>query len=121
MLVAVDGSAASHRATLCAARIAAQHGSAIALIAAPERDASHVHALAEDMATVAAATGADPVVLEEHGPPVRAIIAAALRIGASMIVLGSRVHAATDVSVSREVARTAACSVLIVSEPDVVA
>jgi nucleotide-binding universal stress UspA family protein len=117
ILVAVDGSVAAHRATVCAARIAAQHGSEIALVATPERDPSHVHALAEDMAAVAAATGADPVVLDEHGPAARAIVAAAMRLDASMIVLGSGAHAAGDVSVSEDVARTAACSVLIVREP----
>jgi nucleotide-binding universal stress UspA family protein len=117
ILVAVDGSAPSHHATLCAARIAARHGSDIALVAAPTRDAAHTQALAEDVASVAAATGADPVILDEHGAPARAIVAAAAHIGASMIVLGARVHAAGEPSVSADVARTAACSVLIVREP----
>ena len=117
ILVAVDGSAPSHHATLCAARIAARHGSDIALVAAPTRDASHTHALAEDVASVAAATGANPVILDEHGAPARAIVAAAAHIGASMIVLGARVHSAGEPSVSADVARTAACSVLIVREP----
>lgn len=117
ILVAVDGSTPSHHATLCAARIAARHGSDIALVAAPARDASHTHALAEDVATVAAATGADPVILDEHGAAARAIVAAAARIGAAMIVLGARVHTTGEPSVSADVARTAACSVLIVREP----
>jgi nucleotide-binding universal stress UspA family protein len=117
ILVAVDGSAPSHHATLCAARIAARHGSDIALVAAPARDASHVHALAEDVATVVAATGTVPVILDEHGAAARAIVAAAAHIGASMIVLGARLHTAGEPSVSADVARTAPCSVLIVREP----
>jgi len=117
ILLAVDGSAPSHHATLCAARIAARHGSDIALVAAPARDAWHTHALAEDVASVAAATGADPVVLDEHGAPARAIVAAAAHIGASMIVLGARIHTTGEPSVSADVARTATCSVLIVREP----
>lgn len=116
ILVAVDGSAASHLATLCAARIAADHGSDIALVAEPARNASQVHALAEDVAAVAAATGADPVILDEHCAATRAIVAAAARIGASMIVLAARTHQASEPGVSKSVARTAACSVLIVHE-----
>jgi nucleotide-binding universal stress UspA family protein len=117
ILVAVDGSAPAHLATLRAARIAAQHGSDIALVAKPERDASHVHALADDVAAVAAATGADPVILDEHGPATRAIVAAAARIGASMIVLGAGTHGVGELSISQDVAQTASCSVLIVHEP----
>jgi nucleotide-binding universal stress UspA family protein len=117
ILVAVDGSAPSHHATLCAARIAARHGSDIALVAAPARDASHTHALAGDVASVAAVTGAEPVILDEHGEPARAIVAAAAHIGASMIVVGACIHTAGEPSVSADVARTAACSVLIVREP----
>jgi len=117
ILIAVDDSAPSHRATLLGAQIAAQHGSDIALVAEPARDASHVHALAEDAAAVAAATGADPVILDEHGTAARAIVAAAARIGASMIVLGARIHEAGEPSVSEVVAQTAPCSVLIVRDP----
>jgi nucleotide-binding universal stress UspA family protein len=114
ILVAVDGSAPSHHATLCAAQIAAAHGSDIALVAAPARDAPHVHALADDAAAVAAATGADPVILDEHGSATRAIVAAAARIGATMIVLGAGSHSVGELSVSQDVARNAGCSVLIV-------
>jgi nucleotide-binding universal stress UspA family protein len=116
LLVAVDGSPAAHRATLYAAEIAARHGSSIALIAAPDCDEAHRRALAEDSAAVAAVTGVEPLILDEHRPAAPAIVAAAASLGASLIVLGSRGvrEARPRPSVSQQVARTAACSVLIV-------
>jgi nucleotide-binding universal stress UspA family protein len=67
------------------------------------------------IATIAAETGSDPVVLDEHASAHKAITAAAASIGASLLVIGSRglhgVHALT--SVSERVAHEAPCSVLV--------
>jgi nucleotide-binding universal stress UspA family protein len=119
VLVAVDGSPAAHRATAYAAEIASRHGSTIALVAAPARDEAHRRALAEDAAAIAAATGAEPVILDEYGSAAPAIVAASATIGATLIVLGSRAPRRPRLrpSVSQQVARTAACSVLIVRAP----
>lgn len=112
ILVAVDGTPAAHDAARLGARLAHRHGALVALVAAPEHDARHQHALQADIAVLAAATGARPLVLDEQSPPAPAIIAAAASVGASLIVLGRRPGAPPD-SVSAEVARCAGCSVLV--------
>ena len=115
ILLAVDGSPSSHVATEAAARIARQHGSRVAIIADPGRDPAHRRALAEHAETILAATGTEPVMLDEHGAPHRAIAAAATELGCSLVVCGSRgLHGLAALgSVSERIADAAPCSVLM--------
>lgn len=112
ILVAVDGTPAAHDAARLAARLAARRGGLVALVATPEHDAQHQHALEDDLAAVSAITGARPLVLDEQRPPVPAILGAAAIMDATLIVIGSRPGTPTD-SVSAAVARDANCSVLV--------
>lgn len=116
ILVAVDETPEAHVATEVAARIARRHDSRVAIIAAPARDAAQRRALAEDAATVVAATGLEPIVLEEHGRPARSVAGAAAELGASLVVCGSRglEGLAALASVSERIAQAALCSVLVV-------
>jgi nucleotide-binding universal stress UspA family protein len=115
ILLAVDGTQPSRVATEAAARIARQHDSRVAIIAAPAHDAATRHAIAEDAALIAAAAGTEPVILDEYGPPHRAVAAAASEFGASLVVCGSRgLHGAAALrSVSERIAHAAPCSVLV--------
>ena len=112
VLIAVDGTPAAHEAARLAAQLAARHGALLALVATPEHDARHQHALQEDIAAVSAITGARPLVLDEQRPPVPAILGAAASTGATLIVAGSRPGTPAG-SVSAEIARRANCSVLV--------
>jgi nucleotide-binding universal stress UspA family protein len=113
ILAGVDGSPGAHDAARVAAALAAAHGAHVALVAAPEHDADHQHALQEDQEAVLAATGTRPLVLDEHGSsPERAIVAAAGAVGAGLVVVGSRPGTPSG-SVSAAVARLAPCSVLV--------
>jgi nucleotide-binding universal stress UspA family protein len=112
VLVAVDGSPAAHEAARIGARLAAHFGAPVALVATPEHDAAHRHALQDDVAAVTAITGATPLVLDEERAPGPAILGAAASAGATLIVLGSRPGTPAG-SVSAAVARDAACPVLV--------
>jgi nucleotide-binding universal stress UspA family protein len=112
ILVALDATPAAHAAARLAGRLAAEHGALIAVVATPEHDAPHRHALEEDVAAITRLTSTRPLVLDEQCPPVRAIVGAARRLDATLIVLGSRPGTPAG-SVSAEVARTAHCSVLV--------
>ena len=112
VLLAVDGTPAAHDAARLGARLAARHGALVALVATPEHDARHQHALEEDVAAVSEITGTRPLVLDEQGPPVPAILGAAASTGTTLIVTGSRPGTSVD-SVSADVARRARCSVLV--------
>ena len=90
VLVAVDGTPAAQDAARLGARLAARHGALVALVATPEHDARHQHALENDIAAVHGITGARPLVLDEQRPPAPAIIGAAASTDATLIVLGSR-------------------------------
>jgi nucleotide-binding universal stress UspA family protein len=112
VLAAVDGSPEAHAAALLGARLAALEHADLALVAAPEHDAAHQHALQRDAAAVERITGRRPLILDEHGAPVASILNAATTLDASLIVLGSRPGRPAD-SVSAEVAERADCSVLV--------
>ena len=113
ILVAVDGSAEAHAASRLAAELAVRRDAIVTLVATPEHDASHQHALQRDIRTVERITGTRPLVLDEHRSAVRSIVAAAGAVQASMIVMGRRPGTPTH-SVSAEVATAAPCSVLVV-------
>jgi nucleotide-binding universal stress UspA family protein len=112
VLVAVDGTAQAHAAALLGAELAARDDAQLALVATPEHDAAHQHALQRDAAAVERITGRRPLILDEHGPPVTSIVGAAATLKASLIVLGSRPEHHAD-SVSAQVAERATCSVLV--------
>jgi nucleotide-binding universal stress UspA family protein len=113
ILVAVDGTAEAHAAARLGATLSVRHDTFVTLVATPEHDASHQHALQRDIETVERLTGTRPLVLDEHRRPVPSILAAAAGVEASLIVLGRRPGSPSP-SVSAEVARAADCSVLVV-------
>jgi hypothetical protein len=89
MLVVVDHVSGSGRAVDIAGRLAAVHGGAVTLLAAPRPDRSLAGAIAASSNTILAATGSAPRVLGERSPPERTIPAAAARLSASLVVLES--------------------------------
>lgn len=113
ILVAVDGTAEAHAAARLGAELSVGHGVPVTLVATPEHDMSHQHALQHDIEAVERITGTRPLVLDEYRGPVPSILAAAAGVEASLIVLGRR-SGSPFPSVSAEVARTADCSVLVV-------
>ena len=113
ILVAVDGSPESHAAARLAARLAVRQHAVVTLVATPEHDASHPHALERDVQTVERITGKRPLILDEHRGAVPSILYAAASVEASVIVMGRR-PGHPHRSVSAEVASTAPCSVLVV-------
>jgi nucleotide-binding universal stress UspA family protein len=123
VLIAVDGTPEAHAAVRLGARLAGREQTVPALVASPEHDAPHQHALQWDAATVERVTGQRPLILDEHGPPAASILAAASSIEASLILIGSR-PGRPAASVSAKVAERAPCSVLVlrpdrrVSRPD---
>lgn len=116
ILLAVDGSAEAGRAALAAARIARIHGSAVAIAGPDGRDAVDRESLAQQAAFIRGATGVDPVLLDEYGPPARAVVNSAPTWEASVIVIGSRGLRGLGAfrSVSERVAHQATCSVLVI-------
>lgn len=112
ILIAVDDSPEARAAARLGARLAAEHGALVALVSTPEHDALHRRALEGHIAAVVAATGRRPLVLDERAAPVPSIVNAARSTDASLIVVGSRAGRHDD-SVSAQVARAAACSVLV--------
>ena len=112
ILIAVDAGLEAHAAARVGGRLASVHTALAALVAAPEHDAAHRETLEGNILEVIAATGSRPLVLDEAAAPAHAIVAAAARIGASMIVMGSR-PGQHEASVSAQVAREAGCSVLV--------
>ena len=113
VLVAVDGTAEAHAAAQIGAAIASGSGALVTLVASPEHDAAHQHALQDDVRAVEQVTGTRPLVLDEHRSPVPSILTAAAEMEASLIVIGRRPgHAMTRVST--QVAGSAGCSVLVV-------
>ena len=117
VLIAVDETPEAHAAARTGARLAARDGALVALVAAPEHDALHQRALAEHLATVERISSSRPLVLDEYGDPAPSIVAAAVNLDASVIVLGSRARRRPAESVSARVADQAPCSVLVV-RPD---
>src|SRR5829696_4687074 len=113
VLVAVDGTAEAHAAARLGAGIASVCGALVTLVASPEHDAAHQHALQDAVRAVAEITGTRPLVLDEHRGPVPSILAAAAEMEASLIVVGRRPGHPVN-RVSTEVAGSADCSVLVV-------
>lgn len=116
VLIAVDETPQAHAAARTGARLAARNRAHVALVAAPEHDELHQRALTEHLATVERISSRRPLVLDEYGDPASSIVAAAVNLDASVIVLGSRARRAAE-SVSARVADQAPCSVLVL-RPD---
>jgi nucleotide-binding universal stress UspA family protein len=116
ILVAADGTPQAQQALQLAMAIADRHGARIAIVAPEAHGAADRHALAEEAATVVAATRVEPVVVDARGPAPAAICSAADQVGASIIALGSRGLSGARAlgSVSERVAHEARCSVLVV-------
>jgi nucleotide-binding universal stress UspA family protein len=112
VLVAVDDTPEAHAAARIGARVAARSGGHIAVVAAPQHDEHHQHALAGHLATIERICSRRPLVLDEYGDPASSIVAAAAGLDASLVLLGSRAQR-TGPSVSAQVARRAPCSVLV--------
>jgi nucleotide-binding universal stress UspA family protein len=117
LLVASDGSPCASAAVDLAARIAARHGSAVAMVCAGHAaDGSDLrHVLAEQAATLCRALGTEPAVLRLPGEAHREIPRLADELSASLILLGCRGTTGLRAlgSVSERVAHSAHCSVLV--------
>jgi len=113
VLVAVDGSPESHAAARLGARLAARQHAIVTLVATPEHDSSHQHALEHVVRTVERITGKRPLILDEYRAAVPSILYAAASVEASVIVMGRR-PGHPGRSISAEVASAAPCSVLVV-------
>jgi nucleotide-binding universal stress UspA family protein len=115
IILASDGTPLSDAAAELTARIAARHGSSVAIVGARDGEAPFRHGLAEHATQIMAATGTEPLILGEPGPPHRAVADAARQFKASLVITGSR--ALTGVaavrSVSERIAHAAPCSVLV--------
>jgi nucleotide-binding universal stress UspA family protein len=116
ILLASDGTPQSDRATELTARLAVHHGAGVDILAARDHEAPFRRGLAEHTARIMAATGTEPVVLDEAGPTHRAVAIAAGELRASLVVAGSRGLAGLSAlrSASERIAHAAPCSVLVV-------
>ncbi len=116
ILVASDGTPMSDAAVDLTARLAARHGASVAIVGVRDREAPFQPGLAEHAAQIQAATGKEPAVLAQSGPPHRGVTAAARDVGASLVVTGSRgLSGATALlSTSERIAHAAPCSVLVI-------
>jgi nucleotide-binding universal stress UspA family protein len=116
ILLAVDSTPPAHAATVLTARLAAAHGSRVAIVAGPDRSHAHRRALAEDAGEILLAAGTEPLVLEQQGAPHRAVAGAAAELGASLVVTGCRglTGVAALRGVSPRIAFAVPCSILIV-------
>lgn len=117
--VASDGTPMSDDAVELTARLAARHRAAVAVVGARDGEVPFARGLAEHAALIMQATGTEPVMLGEPGPPHRAVARAARDFDASLVVTGSRgLSGASAVrSVSERIAHAAPCSVLVVRHP----
>ena len=116
IILASDGTPASAAAAALTARIAERHGAHVAIVGAQDHDAPFRPGLAEHAALIEEATGTEPLILDQGGPPHDAVAAAAGDFGPSLIVTGSRGLTGVSAlrSVSERIAHTAPCSVLVV-------
>jgi nucleotide-binding universal stress UspA family protein len=115
VLLAVDGTPSCLGAADIAGRVAASLGGRASIVSAPGHDEPTREILAEAARRLRAATGVQPLILDESGAVHRAVAAAATSIGASLILTGSRGLTGAQAlhSVSERIARTAPCSVLV--------
>jgi nucleotide-binding universal stress UspA family protein len=90
ILLASDGTPMSDAAVEMTARIAARHGAHVAIIGAHDHEAPFRPGLAEHATQIMEATGTEPLILDEPGPPHRAVAKAARHFDASLVVTGSR-------------------------------
>jgi nucleotide-binding universal stress UspA family protein len=115
ILAAIDGTPASAQVAPTVAGLARAYGARVTVVAPAIPLAPGRELIAGAIATIAAATGTEPVVLDEHSSAHKAITGAAASTEAALVVIGSRglhgVHALT--SVSERVAHEAPCSVLV--------
>ena len=116
ILVAVGDHACAARVAELAARIARDHGGAVAVVAAPGRFGDLDRALAATARILVSTLGASPHVLGELASPAVTVPAAAARIGASMIVAGVGDDAWSPGFVA-DLARRTNCSTLAVPAP----
>jgi nucleotide-binding universal stress UspA family protein len=116
ILLATDGTPESDLATDLTARLAARHGAHVGIVAAQDRALVAQMAVAKEAATIMAATGTEPVILDEPGSPHRVVATAADDMSASLVVTGSRglSGVAAIRSASERIAHAAPCSVLVV-------
>ena len=115
ILAAIDGTSASAGVAATAAALARAHDARAAVVAAPTLLPPAHERVTAAIATIADATGADPVVLDEHSTAAKAIVGAAATVGAALVLIGSRgLHGIRALaSVSERVAHEAPCSVLV--------
>jgi nucleotide-binding universal stress UspA family protein len=115
ILLASDGTPLSDAAAEMTAIIAGHHGSHVAIVAAHEHEAPFRRGIAEHATQIMAATGTQPVLLDEPGPPHRAVANAARDFEAALVVTGSRGLSgiAAVRSASEKIAHAAPCSVLV--------
>jgi nucleotide-binding universal stress UspA family protein len=117
IVLASDGTPTSDAAAKLTARLAARHGSRVTIVAVRDHEVPYAPGIAEHARRIAAATGAEPEVMDrETGRPHHGVTAAARDLGATLVVTGSRgltgIHAIR--SVSERIAHAASCSVLVV-------
>jgi nucleotide-binding universal stress UspA family protein len=123
ILVASDGTPMSDAAVELAGRLAVRHGASVAIAAARDGEIPFRRGLAEQAAQIKAATGTEPVILAEPGPPHRGVAAAARDFRASLVITGSRGLGGASAlrSVSERIVHSAPCSVLVLRPPSAVA
>jgi nucleotide-binding universal stress UspA family protein len=116
IILASDGTPMSDAAAEFTARIAARHGAHVAIVGARDHEAPFRPGLAEHATQIKEATGTEPLILDQGGPPHDAVAIAARDFGASLIVTGSRGLTGVSAlrSVSERIAHAAPCSVLVV-------
>jgi nucleotide-binding universal stress UspA family protein len=116
ILLASDGTPLSDAAAALTARLAARHGSAVAIVGARVGELPFRPGIAEHATQIREAGAADPEILEQQGPPHRAVADAARAFNASLVVTGSRGLEGVSAlsSDSERIAHAAPCSVLVV-------
>jgi nucleotide-binding universal stress UspA family protein len=116
IVVASDGTPMSDAAIEMTARIAARHGSHVAIIGARDHERPFRPGLAEHATRIREATGTESIILDTPGSPHHAVAAVAEDFDASLVVTGSRSVSglASLRSVSERIAHAAPCSVLVV-------
>jgi nucleotide-binding universal stress UspA family protein len=115
ILAAIDGTPSSAQVAPTVAALARAHSARVTVVAPTLPRARGRDLIADAIATIAEATGTEPVVLDEHSSAHKAITGAAASAEVALVVIGSRglhgVHALA--SVSERVAHEAPCSVLV--------
>ena len=116
ILLATGGTPLSDDAANLTAGLAARHGAHVGIVAARDAERPAWQVVAEEAATIIAATGTEPLILDERGPTHRVVATAADNMRASLVVTGSRGLSGVSAirSVSERIAHAAPCSVLVV-------